>query len=321
MESNWEVKKNIVVEELKNGKELTRQLRDVSSCSRETPEMLVQKIISSFEKTLSLLNFNSFTTTIDHPLLCPNSGMSDSPITSFSGSPQSEGSDRDQDGSRKRKSIARKKEQVRVNPGMELEGPLDDGYNWRKYGQKDILGAKYPRGYYKCTHRMIQGCLATKQVQRSDEDPFIFDITYYGNHTCTQNFEIFSPPQQLENQEPTTGIGLEPKEPQENHQQLSQELVFNFSSGLKVITDDLDSRPDQSFSSSEFQFPSTSDIFNVHNSQVFSPNYLLESSSSIYGGNQNFQTCESTTTTVSPSVSSGFPFDNIEFDPSFIFDN
>jgi len=26
-----------------------------------------------------------------------------------------------------------------------LEGPQEDGYNWRKYGQKDILGAKYPR--------------------------------------------------------------------------------------------------------------------------------------------------------------------------------
>lgn len=26
-----------------------------------------------------------------------------------------------------------------------LESPLDDGHRWRKYGQKDVLGAKYPR--------------------------------------------------------------------------------------------------------------------------------------------------------------------------------
>lgn len=26
-----------------------------------------------------------------------------------------------------------------------MEGPLDDGYSWRKYGQKDILGAVHPR--------------------------------------------------------------------------------------------------------------------------------------------------------------------------------
>lgn len=28
---------------------------------------------------------------------------------------------------------------------MEFEEALDDGYNWKKYGQKDILGAKHPR--------------------------------------------------------------------------------------------------------------------------------------------------------------------------------
>lgn len=31
--------------------------------------------------------------------------------------------------------------QIRVN----AEGCDDDGYSWRKYGQKEILGAKYPR--------------------------------------------------------------------------------------------------------------------------------------------------------------------------------
>lgn len=32
---------------------------------------------------------------------------------------------------------------VRAEAG--IEGQLDDGYGWRKYGQKDILGAKHPR--------------------------------------------------------------------------------------------------------------------------------------------------------------------------------
>lgn len=34
---------------------------------------------------------------------------------------------------------------MRINSENGLEGPHDDGYSWRKYGQKDILGAKYPR--------------------------------------------------------------------------------------------------------------------------------------------------------------------------------
>jgi hypothetical protein len=43
------------------------------------------------------------------------------------------------------------------------------------------------RGYYRCTHRNGQGCLATKQVQRSDEDPTIIEVTYRGRHTCSQS--------------------------------------------------------------------------------------------------------------------------------------
>jgi hypothetical protein len=40
------------------------------------------------------------------------------------------------------------------------------------------------RAYYRCTHRNSQGCAATKQVQRTDEDPAIFDVFYLGTHTC-----------------------------------------------------------------------------------------------------------------------------------------
>jgi hypothetical protein len=36
-------------------------------------------------------------------------------------------------------------EQVKVYSGTEAEGSVEDGYSWRKYGQKDILGAKFPR--------------------------------------------------------------------------------------------------------------------------------------------------------------------------------
>ncbi|CAN4075896.1 unnamed protein product [Withania somnifera] len=73
---------------------------------------------------------------------------------------------------------------VRAECGDSFEGPIDDGHSWRKYGQKDILGAKYPRSYYRCTNRHMQNCWATKQVQRSDDDPTVFEITYKDSHTC-----------------------------------------------------------------------------------------------------------------------------------------
>uniref|UniRef100_A0A1D1YAR4 Putative WRKY transcription factor 70 n=1 Tax=Anthurium amnicola TaxID=1678845 RepID=A0A1D1YAR4_9ARAE len=61
---------------------------------------------------------------------------------------------------------------------------LEDGHTWRKYGQKDIHGAKYPRCYFRCTYKHDQGCLATRQVQKSEADPSTFVITYLGRHTC-----------------------------------------------------------------------------------------------------------------------------------------
>ncbi|RWR97704.1 putative WRKY transcription factor 53 [Cinnamomum micranthum f. kanehirae] len=87
-------------------------------------------------------------------------------------------------GSKKRKRQPNWSERVRVSSGPGLEGPPDDGHSWRKYGQKDILGATYPRAYYRCAHRNVTGCAAKKQVQRSEEDPSIFHVTYQGDHTC-----------------------------------------------------------------------------------------------------------------------------------------
>ncbi|KAM0939441.1 putative transcription factor WRKY family [Dioscorea sansibarensis] len=111
------------------------------------------------------------------PLVCLNSPSS-------LDSPSSDSSDH-KDMPKKRKALPKWSNKVRVNPGA-MDAPLDDGHSWRKYGQKEILGAKYPRGYYRCTHRNTQGCLATKQVQRSDSDPSIFDVIYRGEHSCSK---------------------------------------------------------------------------------------------------------------------------------------
>jgi hypothetical protein len=48
------------------------------------------------------------------------------------------------------------------------------------------------RNYYRCTHKYDQGCKATKQVQKIQEEPLLHKTTYYGHHTCRviQNPEI-----------------------------------------------------------------------------------------------------------------------------------
>ncbi|KAK6913300.1 WRKY domain [Dillenia turbinata] len=65
------------------------------------------------------------------------------------------------------------------------EKPADDGYNWRKYGQKQVKGSEHPRSYYKCTHL---NCPVKKKVERS-LDGQITEIIYKGqhNHEPTQN--------------------------------------------------------------------------------------------------------------------------------------
>jgi len=40
----------------------------------------------------------------------------------------------------------KKRHEVRVSSaGGGIDHPADDGHSWRKYGQKEILGAKHPR--------------------------------------------------------------------------------------------------------------------------------------------------------------------------------
>ncbi|RDX68501.1 putative WRKY transcription factor 70, partial [Mucuna pruriens] len=60
----------------------------------------------------------------------------------------------------------------------------DDIHAWRKYGQKEILNSPFPRSYFRCTRKYEQGCQATKQVQRIQENPDMYNITYIGFHTC-----------------------------------------------------------------------------------------------------------------------------------------
>ncbi|KAF0919787.1 hypothetical protein E2562_031650 [Oryza meyeriana var. granulata] len=57
---------------------------------------------------------------------------------------------------------------------------LEDGYRWRKYGQKAVKNSPYPRSYYRCT---TPKCGVKKRVERSYQDPSTVITTYEGQHT------------------------------------------------------------------------------------------------------------------------------------------
>nr|AKA27907.1 WRKY protein [Salvia miltiorrhiza] len=67
---------------------------------------------------------------------------------------------------------------VGSTPSKAPDKGFDDGYNWRKYGQKLVKGNKFVRSYYKCTY---PNCQAKKQVEKS-HDGCKSDINYLGNH-------------------------------------------------------------------------------------------------------------------------------------------
>ncbi|KAK6158856.1 hypothetical protein DH2020_006170 [Rehmannia glutinosa] len=176
---SWDRK--TVISVLTEGRELANELKKQlhpTTNSREACDILVENILSSYENALKLLDCMALLGKGD-PSQVAVSNVFELP-NSIEGSPKSEWSDqisKDQlHKCKKRKTLPRWSEQVRVCSGTGLEGQLDDGYNWRKYGQKDILGANHPRAYYRCTHRNTQGCLATKQVQRADDDPSVFEM-------------------------------------------------------------------------------------------------------------------------------------------------
>ncbi|TQD89302.1 hypothetical protein C1H46_025151 [Malus baccata] len=56
---------------------------------------------------------------------------------------------------------------------------LEDGYRWRKYGQKAVKNSPFPRSYYRCTNTK---CTVKKRVERSSQDPTTVITTYEGQH-------------------------------------------------------------------------------------------------------------------------------------------
>lgn len=190
--------------ELSQGRDLTELLK-IKLENLDTPELcdpIIHNIISIYDKAISMLNFR-------------NSGPEDTDQSI-------------QGVNKRRKTTERWTKQVRVS-AVTGQCEFNDGSSWRKYGQKSILGAKFPRSYYRCTHRHGQGCLATKQVQRSDEDPFLFLISYSGKHSCVASTQptnyIFDFENKIPNQFPN--LRTNKTEEEMGSQQVATTIIDN----------------------------------------------------------------------------------------------
>ncbi|XP_042514381.1 uncharacterized protein LOC122089031 [Macadamia integrifolia] len=150
-----------VIGELVQGREFAAQLQLVlhdltgSGHDSATAKDLVTKVLRSFTEALTILSYTE-------------SGQV--PVSSSS---------RDQQPRKQSKKRNMQETWTRIT-----SMPIEDGYAWRKYGQKEILNAKHLRCYYRCTYRFDQGCQATKQVQRTEDETPKFWTKYSGHHTC-----------------------------------------------------------------------------------------------------------------------------------------
>lgn len=203
----------------------------------------------------------------------------------------------------------------------------------RKFKRMDCIYAN--RSYYRCTYRAVQNCWATKQVQRSDDDPMIFEVTYRGSHTCNHLPNGVPPPASPEKQEL-----------KHNHH-----TPTNFKANLRVSTENLDSSetPPTVFSfpstyssnhiDSQYYFPVDNLVDDSHlggYSPLFlSPdtsesNYFSPATCQIrnFAGTPNYQHSESdigeiisanASTTNSPIGGMDFLIDTVEQDPNFPF--
>ncbi|BFG35262.1 putative WRKY transcription factor 13 [Prunus yedoensis var. nudiflora] len=70
---------------------------------------------------------------------------------------------------------------------------LDDGYKWRKYGQKVVKNTQHPRSYYRCT---MDNCRVKKRVERLAEDPRMVITTYEGRHVHSPSHDLDQDSQQ-----------------------------------------------------------------------------------------------------------------------------
>ncbi|XWS65616.1 hypothetical protein CRYUN_Cryun05aG0128900 [Craigia yunnanensis] len=182
--------KKRVIQELVQGQECATQLQILFNKSSEdggrlSAEELVQKILRSFNETLSVLSSvgstevsqNQATSNDDSPC-CDDRRSEDSSES------RKKPTSKDKRGCYKRKRAA--------NTWTVVSASMEDGHSWRKYGQKDILNSKHPRSYFRCTRKYDQGCRATKQVQRMEDDSQMYQTTYIGTHTC---IDLFKAPQ------------------------------------------------------------------------------------------------------------------------------
>ncbi|WOL18632.1 putative WRKY transcription factor 59 isoform X1 [Canna indica] len=179
-----------VIREIEEALNLTMKLQSLvelgdqySEAQKESARILSEEVLQSCRATLSLLKANNVKLEKEcklefpSPSSCAMTNATEDPDAVFADPSLDE-----EDRRRNKFSDSYTWEDITATP-------FNDGYEWRKYGEKKINGFSFPRSYYRCTYsKDIQRCKAMKQVQQQKGGfPSLYLVTYKGQHTCHCN--------------------------------------------------------------------------------------------------------------------------------------
>ncbi|CAN0877199.1 Probable WRKY transcription factor 70 [Linum grandiflorum] len=235
--STMQMMKQRVIKELVQGRQFAAQLQlllqnnlDQSSCSSSpSADELVVKILTSFSHAISALA-TAVSNSGDNQDSSAASGLYEDSGESRKRRPPPSG--KDNRGSYKRRKIGQS--HVIISP------TIQDGQAWRKYGQKEILNAKFPRSYFRCSRKYEMGCKATKHVQRLEEESTteLYSITYVGHHTCSVNIPRAIPSIQIPTENETTESSLTKNVKQEGCVVVREDDIMNNEQSMSEVTND-----------------------------------------------------------------------------------
>ncbi|KAM0023655.1 putative transcription factor WRKY family [Helianthus debilis subsp. tardiflorus] len=170
MISEMEQNNKRLIETLIRGRDSTTRLQDLL-CRKEnlnglvSVEDLLAEILGSFSSGISMVNSSVSGENLGFPV--------ENMPEVFSGNKPAV---KERRGCYKRRRT--------IDTSVITSATIEDGFAWRKYGQKEILNSKSPRCYFRCTHKHVHGCKAQKQVQKLEDGSNMYHITYLGKHTC-----------------------------------------------------------------------------------------------------------------------------------------
>ncbi|KAI3800032.1 hypothetical protein L1987_35339 [Smallanthus sonchifolius] len=183
MISEMEQNNNRLMEALIRGRDSTKKLqnllrRKVNLDGPILAEDLLNEILGSFSGGISMLNSSVSGETYGFPAT-PHMGCLASPVDR---TPEVHTRKKPTPAVKERRGCYKRRRTVDSNE--KISATTEDGFAWRKYGQKEILNSKSPRCYFRCTHKHVHGCKAQKQVQKLEDETNMYHITYIGRHTC-----------------------------------------------------------------------------------------------------------------------------------------